>query len=151
MSVRTFRVTTRYSGRKRAVKVKVYDELSALRRAADAWTFRHGLEQPGHFGSAMGVCHAFDSVFVPDDGGEEIRGEAAALIRLWRGALGTGVVVHEVTHAASAIYQQDWEPDHGAVSDGMDNEEVLCYLVGDLTRRIVDRLYHYDMYSEKAS
>lgn len=147
-SVRAFRITTRYSGRKRAITVKVYDDLAAMRTAAHAFTTRAGYGQPGEFDTAAGVTHTFESVFIGADGEEEKRGAAAALIRLWRGHLGSSVICHEAAHAASAIYRQDWEREHGPVHRDMDNEEVHCYLIGDITRRIVDRLYHYDCYAD---
>jgi hypothetical protein len=143
----TFRVTTRHSGRKRAVTVKVYDTVEELRAAAEAFTRRRGAEQTGEFDRAWGVTHSFDSVMFNEQGEVERQGEAAALIRLWRQRLGTSVVTHEVCHAASGIYRSDCHDEHGPVHDDMDNEEIYCYLVGDLTARIVNRLYHYGMYA----
>lgn len=142
----TFRVTTRHSGRRRAVTVKVYDDLDAMRAAADAYAARNGTSPPGNFGDAHGITHAFQAMTIGAGGEITDRSESAALIRLWRRRLGTGVVTHEVAHAAAAIYEQDWLPEHGPVHDSLANEEVLCYLVGDLASRIVKRLYHYDMY-----
>lgn len=142
----TFRVTTRFSGRRRAVTVKVYDDLDAMRAAADAYATRNGTSPPGNFGDAHGITHAFQTMTIGPDGEVQSTAEAAALIRFWRQRLGTGVVTHEVAHAASAIYEQDWLPDHGPIHETMDNEEVYCYLIGDLASRIVKRLYHYGMY-----
>ncbi|SCD43869.1 hypothetical protein GA0115253_1004713 [Streptomyces sp. Termitarium-T10T-6] len=126
-----FRVSTRAAGPLRRVTVQVYEDLAELREAAT----RYVDAEPHHFAEALGVCHAYT------DGGT-----TAALIRLWRHRLGTSVVVHEVTHAAMGIYRTDWQPDHGHPNDDLDNEEVLAYLVGNLTSRIVDRLHHHGMY-----
>ncbi|MET9517402.1 hypothetical protein [Streptomyces sp. NPDC002994] len=114
--------------------VQVYEDLVELRSAAT----RHIAAEPGYFAEALGVCHAYTSP-----------GPTMALIRLWRQRLGTSVIVHEVTHAAMGIYRMDWLPEHGGPEDALENEEVLCYLVGDLTRRVVDRLHHYGMYKEQ--
>lgn len=145
--VRSFRVTTRHSGRRRAVTVKVYDDLEAMRAAADAYARRTGTSPPGQFGDAHGVTHAFQVMTIGPEGEVTNQSELAAIVRLWRQRLGTGVVTHEAAHAAAAIYEQDWLPEHGAMHDGIDNEEVYCYLLGDLASRIVKRLYHYGMYA----
>lgn len=141
-----FRVTTRHSGRRRAVTVKVYDELADMQAAAEAYARRTGTSPPGNFGDAHGVTHTFQVMTIGPDGAVEAQPEGAALIRLWRQRLGTGVVTHEVAHAAAAIYEQDWLPAHGPIHDNLANEETFCYLIGDLASRIVKRLYHYGMY-----
>lgn len=127
-----FRVSTRAAGALRLVAVQVYEDLAGLREAAT----RYVGADPEHFTEALGVCHAYAEP-----------GPTAALIRLWSQRLGTSVVVHEITHAAMGIYRQDWQPEHGAPHEDLENEEVLCYLIGDLTSRVVDRLHHYGMYS----
>jgi hypothetical protein len=128
--------------------VRVYDDAAALRIAAERYCAQWGTADPGEFREAHGVTHTVQVCYFDDAGEIERVGEAAALIRLHREAVGTSVVTHEVAHAASAIYRQDCQPDRGPVHDCMDNEEVFCYLVGDLTRRVVDRLYHYGYYGE---
>lgn len=146
-SWRQFQVSTRMSGRRRTVRVKVYDDLGQLRRDATSHDRRVGLDvQTGHFDEALAVAHTFET-FRFDADGDERPGEAAGLIRYWSKRLGTSVVVHEVVHVASGIYRQDWQPEHGPVHDGIDNEEALCHLVGDLTRRVVDRLYKLGYYA----
>lgn len=143
----TFRATTRHSGRRRTVVVKVYDDLAEMRAAAQAYADRTGTSAPGSFGDAHGVTHAYQSLSIGADGQVVSQSDTAALVRFWRQRLGTGVVTHEATHAAAAIYEQDWLPGNGSVHDSLANEEVLCYLVGDLASRIVKRLYHYGMYA----
>lgn len=129
------------------MSVKVYDSLADMRAAADAYAQRAGTSPPGNFDDAHGVTHAFQSMTIGPDGEVTAQSEAAALIRLWRQRLGTGVVTHEVAHAAAAIYEQDRLPERGSIHDSLVNEEVLCYLIGDLASRIVKRLYHYGMYT----
>ncbi|MFE2710607.1 hypothetical protein ACFXKI_01100 [Streptomyces mirabilis] len=127
--------------------MKVYDDLAGMRAAAESYAKRTGTSAPGDFGDAHGVTHAFQVMAIGSDGELQGSSEAAAIIRFWRQRLGTGVVTHEVAHAAAAIYEQDWLPGHGAIHDGIDNEEIYCYLIGDLASRIVKRLYHYGMYA----
>lgn len=126
-----FRVSTRAAGPKRQVTVQVYENVDVLRAAAAWYT---GTESH-HFSDSLGVCHAYTQP-----------GKTAALIRLWRQRLGTSVVVHGVTHAALGIYRTDWLPEHGTPEADLENEEVLCYLIGDLASRVVERLHHYGMY-----
>jgi hypothetical protein len=130
-----FRVTTRAAGSRRGLAVQVYEDLADLRDAAT----RYIGADPSHFAEALGVCHAYREP-----------GPTAALIRLWRHRLDTSVVVHEITHAAMGIYRMDWLPKYGAPEDDMENEETLCYLVGELTRGVVDRLHEYGMYKEQS-
>jgi hypothetical protein len=124
----------------------VYDELEAMRSAATRYAQRTGTSEPGAFGDAHGVTHTFQTLIVDPGGGVAAESEAVALIRLWRQRLGTGVVTHEVAHAATAIYEQDCLPSKGSIHDNISNEETFCYLVGDLASRIVSRLYFYGMY-----
>lgn len=127
-----FRVSTHASGTLRRVSVQVYEDVEELRAAAT----RYIGAEPLYFAESLGVCHAYREA-----------GTTAALIRLWRQRLGTSIIVHEVTHAAMGIYRMDWLPEHGDLEADLENEEALCYLVGNLTARIVDRLHHYGMYA----
>lgn len=142
-----FQVSTRQSGRRRVVRVKVYDDLERLRRDANRYdssvsiTIAPTGRYTGTWASdALAVAH---SRAEPDS-------PYAGMIRLWRGRLGTSVVVHEVAHIASGLYRLDHEGEHGPVHANIDNEEVLCYLIGDLTALIVDKLYDYGCYAPAA-
>src|SRR5690606_15381779 len=145
---RSFMVSTRHSGRRRFVRVTVYDEVEDMRVAASLDTKRTGTYREGHFDDAHGVTHSFRGIRIDSSGRGVGRGPTAANIRLHRRALGTSVVTHEVCHAAITIYEQDCEREQGSIHDEMDAEEVLCYLVGDLAARIVSRLYVYGYYDE---
>lgn len=141
-----FRVSTRSSGRRRFVRVSVYDTVEELRAAAHRYTQSVGTYEEGEFSHAYGVTHSFSRFHVMPDGSIGWSGPSASHIRLWRGALGSSVVTHEAAHAAMGIYGQDCLEKDGPVHDSMDNEEIFCYLLGDLSRAIVDRLYHYELY-----
>jgi hypothetical protein len=143
----TFRVSTRISGRRRTVTVTVYDDVDQLRAAGRAYVRRHRTNQDDHFARALGITHTSETISFDGEGAPRRRGTAAGIVRLARPHLGTSVVVHEAVHAACGIYRQDHQAGHGHAEDDMDNEEVLAHLVGDLTRRIVDRLYHYGAYA----
>lgn len=150
---RTFRVSTRRSGRRRFVRVTVYEDIAEMRRAAEHYDRDLGIDRTGEFDGAVGITHTYDRFFF-DGSGEMDTGHrtpGAALIRLWTGRLGTSVIAHESAHAASGIYQQDCLEKYGSVHDDMENEEILCYLIGDLSARIAGRLYHYGYYAKGAS
>lgn len=148
---RRFKVSTRHSGIRRFVTVTVYDEIDDLRREADRYTVWTGTYREGQFEEALGVTQSFESIVFGDDGEPLRRGAAGVHIRLWRQRLGTSIVTHEVCHAAAAIYAQDCLKLHGSVHSHTGAEEIFCYLVGDLSARIVDRLYFYGYYAEQES
>jgi hypothetical protein len=144
-----FRVSTRKSGARRFVRVSVYDNPEELRRAADRYTKRVGVYAAGEFKEAHGVTHSFERLLVTSEGElESPENSTAAHIRLHKDALATVVVTHEVAHAALAIYNQDVLRRDGPVHQDMENEEIICYLIGDLSARVVDRLYRYGLYEE---
>lgn len=120
-------MSTRRSGRKSTVQVRVYDDLSRLRRDAQTWG-------GGNVERAVGVAQ--DRRVISDGGEREF-----FYIRLWRGALGVGVITHEITHIAARIYYNHVAPEHGHPDADIDNEETLCHLVGDLAAKIVSKLY----------
>lgn len=124
------------------MRVIVYDDLDDLRDAAQRFTD----QAPGYFADAFGVTQSYRPWL--EDPPDSTDGPAAGIVRYWRGALGTSVLVHEVTHIACAIYRRDHRPEHGTVDEGMDNEEILAYLVGNLSRSIVNQLYKRGYYEE---
>lgn len=147
----TFRVSVGHSGRRRFVRVSVYETAEELRAAADRYNKRIGAYTPGEFDHAHGVTHSFWSVLIDGDGKEVRTGPSAAHIRLYRGALGMAVVTHEVAHAALAIYRQDCFGEQGSVHGDMEQEEVACYLIGELAARVVSGLYRYGFYEDVKS
>ena len=131
-----FQISTRNSGRLRVVQVCIYDTPQELRAAGDRYS--HRVEGPGHEkvgNDVHGLAQAVDREYY--DGKRWRKMPDAGFIRLWKGALRTGIITHECTHMAWAIYQQDVQR---TIPD-MKREETLCYLVGDLSARLVNRLY----------
>lgn len=144
---KTFRVSTRHSGSRRYVRVSVYSDAPSMRLAALRHSKREGWIRDDEYDRAHGVTHIHDVRFYGPRG-EETRSPLAAHIRVYDGALGTGVVTHEIAHAAMAIFNQDCLED-GAVHEGMEREEILCYLIGDLASRIVNKIYEFGFYGKE--
>jgi hypothetical protein len=136
-----FQISTRWTGRIRSIRVYVHDTAKELQEAGDRYNRRIGSESD--IGHAVGLCQAHyrekligkDWVKLPD----------AGVIRLSQGALTTGVITHEAAHMASNIYDQDWREEHGDPWDDIENEEILAYLVGDLTSKLVNGLYRHHL------
>lgn len=147
MYVKSFKVSTRHSGERRFVRVSVYPDAGSMRKAALRHSQRQGYIREDEYSAAHGVTHSIDVLHIGADGSER-RSPTAAHIRVYDGALGTGVLTHEVTHAALAIYGQDCLKGQGPVHEDMPQEEILCYLVGDLTARIVNKLYAFGYYGK---
>lgn len=129
-----FQVSTRRSGRKATVQVRVYDDLDRLRREARAWSGGDDL------GDAVGVAQH-----------REVIGTDGAVreyfyIRYFTGALGIGVVSHEAAHIAARIHGCHLWPRRRHPGEGIAHEEILCHLVGELTSKIVAKLYAYHLY-----
>lgn len=131
-----FQISTRNSGRKRTVQVCVYDTVDELREAGRAHSKQITPDITEGFDNAYGLCQSHDRIKVYESGAIR-RMPDAGFIRLWKGALRTGIITHECTHMAVAIYKQDVAK---TIPD-MDREEKLCYLVGDLSARLVNKLY----------
>lgn len=137
-----FQISTRNSGRKRTIQVCIYDTVKELREAADKHNKRIGNTETG-LDKAHGLCQSLERVFVYDSGRIR-RTPTAGFIRLYKPALKTGIIAHEATHMAVAIYKQDVQK---TIPD-MDREETLCYLVGDITSQIVRGIYKYNLLQE---
>jgi len=134
---RLIRLSTRATGERVWVRVWVYDDLAELRDDAARFSPRED------FSDALGVCQTY---FVMGEDGPEHDPTAPLVIRLWRGALSTRVVAHEVSHAAAELYGRTLDRSTPAVGHLHAANETLAYLHGDLTSRLVDRLYALGYY-----
>jgi hypothetical protein len=133
VSKRLIRLSSRALGDPCHVRVYVYDDLEHMRRDAVAFT---GDQENA---DAMAVTHRWH-----DEQGRT----SLITMRLWRGCLGTEVVTHEMSHASTALYG-------ATLPDKVDRDEVFthynepfAYLHGELTRRLVDRLYALGYYDQ---
>lgn len=136
-----FQISTRWTERKRTIQVYVHDTPEDLRLAGNAYNKAIGAE--GNLEHAVGLCQSHYSEKLKN--GEWVLTEAAGVIRLTRENLKTGVISHEAAHMAVNIYDQDWRQEHGDPYDDIDNQEILAYLVGDITSKIVNKLYEKNL------
>lgn len=127
---RLITISSRALGERVHVSVYVYDTLAEMRRAGERYN-----------GNELSDALAVTQARTDDDGRA-----GSVLVRLARGYLGTQVVVHEIHHAATALYG-------ASVDDKIERGEHLnhynepfAHLQSDLTARLVDRLYQLGYY-----
>lgn len=80
------------------------------------------------------------TVHVDDDGRLDVPAAPYAGVMRLLPEHGVATLAHECTHAALALYQRQHATDVGMTTGGMDDEEVLCYAVGDLVGAITVEL-----------
>lgn len=138
--MKQFQISTGHT-RYRTVKVCVYDTAERMRKAAIRYSKSIGDAPKIGWDNTHGVCQSFERTGETENG-RILRFPEAGFIRLYRDGLTTGIIAHECTHMAWSIYQQDVQK---TIPD-IDREEILCYLVGDLTSRLVNKLYKYNLF-----
>jgi hypothetical protein len=133
--------TTRHDewdGSRRYVHIAVHNTDDDLRRAAAA--YRPGAD----WTDTAGCFHPADLRLRYDaDGNAEDVSDPhyAGLMRLSREHLTTEVVIHETVHAAATIYRMDVCTMIRLENGCGEREETLAYIVGDLSRAIVNALH----------
>jgi len=137
MTVVKFQIATRRSGEYRTISVIVYDDLGQMRRDATRWGKLYSANPNGYFDQALGVAHRWNGT----------KRTSAGIIRLWRGALGAGLIAHEVTHLAIGIYQHDCNKDLFEI----ENEEILCHLIGELNAKLCAALWKRKFYEKEGN
>lgn len=143
MASRLIRVSSRATGERRHVRVYIYDTIEEMDTAAHRF---NGAETDGH---TRGWTQAFTVHTIHPDGTMTEK-QSVLVVRLQKDHLGTQVVVHEINHAATAIYGSTLDDDVKAVDVLHNANETLAHLQSDLTRALVDRLYELGYY-DKAS
>lgn len=139
----SFQVSTKRGGRLRTLQVRVYENVKEMRKAGKAYLELTGMG--GDVTDSVGLAQTFELVrYKPND--EEEKRPAVGYIRLSKSHVGSGVIVHEVAHVANAIYRQDVEPQRGPSTETIENEEIFCHIIGDLTSRIINKLYDHGVY-----
>lgn len=132
MTARLIRVSSTATGVRREVRVYLYDDLAQMRTAG-------GRFNGGDFADCEGMTQVVNSLRVDYDGREHRR-VASVIVRLSRTHLQTEVIVHELNHAAVAIYGDSLRGDERA-RDVLDHcNETLAYLQSDLTAAVLARL-----------
>ncbi|MGE3463908.1 MAG: hypothetical protein AB7I04_18520 [Pseudomonadales bacterium] len=126
------------TGYRRVVSVVVYDTVEELQVAAA----RYRREEPGFFAQAQAVTQPRVHLSIAADGSER-RYDGCGVVRLVKGQ-GAGILAHEMTHMALAIYRDDM----GRASlRNMKNEETLCHIVSDLVIAANRKLWELGVYS----
>ncbi len=141
MSARLIEVSSRATGERRRVRVYVYDTVDELRSAGERFNGEYCAD-------AIGMCQLMESGLVDRDGRRSHARSTTVIVRLCRGHLGTSVVVHEMNHAAVAIYGSNLRGNELAIDLLNHHNETLAHLQSDLTRSLVDRLYALGYYDE---
>lgn len=139
-----FQISTRHTGTKRRIKVMVYDNVQQLKRATRKRDGFYGFVQTPAWYEQMAATTNFieisdvdvDEVADPPDDSFK----PYITVRLSRDKLHqypTEIVTHESTHAAIFLFNCDVKKTLKRV----ENQEILCYLVGEISRKIVNKLY----------
>lgn len=129
---RLIRLSSRALDEPCRVRVYVYDDLDHMRRDAIAF---NGDESNS---DAMAVTQSWT-----DEHGRT----SLITMRLWRGCIGTEVVTHEMNHASTALYGATLPDKVDRVEVFNHYNEPFAFLHGELTRKLVDRLYVLGYYA----
>jgi hypothetical protein len=144
-----FQISTKHTGEYRRIKVMVYDTIAQLKRATRKRDGFYGwVQDPQWYDQMAATTNAHSLVKVGDDPKNPDEPSIPYItIRLSRDKLRqypTEIVAHESTHAALYLYkhdcQDDVEGDQILLHD-LEKEETLCYLVGEISRKVVNKLY----------
>lgn len=119
-----------------AVRVKVHDNVAALRSASTKYVRRDDPKADPNFSDTLGICHRFHKMSTP----------LCAIVRLAPPHIGAGIVAHELTHAAVWI----WEIEHKfskKIPLTCENDEWFAWILGDLVRHTTVKLHEKGVYS----
>jgi hypothetical protein len=84
----------------------------------------------------LGICHRFETIDEP----------LCAIVRLAPPNIGAGIVSHEMAHAAVWIHELEGQSDTSLNSD---NDERFCWILGELVRHTVTKLYEHGVYRSR--
>ena len=123
-----------------AVRVVVHESTRALRSAITQYDKLNAPRKKGKRlptaaeEGILGVCHRFHWDGDP----------VCALVRLAPPHIGSGIVSHELTHAAVWL----WEIEHKFedVPITCQNDEWFAWVLGELVSKTVDKLYEHKLY-----
>jgi hypothetical protein len=121
-----------------SVRVKVHDNVAALRSAASRHSNRFGTHRKGDpdYSDVLGICHRFHNANEP----------VCALVRLAPPHVGAGMVAHEMGHAAVWM----WEIQNKfKVPLLCNDDEWFCWVLGELVRHTTTKLYEHGIYLEE--
>lgn len=130
-----FTITIHDARKPLAVRVKIHDNVAALRGASTKHAKTWQGKKDADFSDTLGICHRFH---LKDD-------PLCAIVRLAPPDIGIGIVSHELTHAAVWLWEIHNKFDRKAAL-ACDNDEWFCWVLGDLIRRTVNKLYEKGVY-----
>jgi hypothetical protein len=144
-----FQISTKHTGQYRRIKVFVYDTVAELKRAARKRDGFYGWPQESRWYDQMAATtqsHIIDQV---DDVGEVTSSKPYVTMRLAKDELHrypTEIITHESAHAALFLYRHDLPHDvpgheNEIILENLEAEETLCYLVGEISRKVVNKLH----------
>lgn len=146
-----FQVSTRHTGQLRRIKVMVYDTVEQLKRACRKRDGFFGVVQETNWYEQMAATtNGISLVRVGADASDPDEPSVPYVtMRLSRDKLHdypTEIITHESTHAALYLFKHDVPHDVAGHEDeiilpDLDHEEQLCYLVGEISRKVVNKLY----------
>lgn len=127
-----------------AVQVKVHENARALRSATTQYTRDKQTKAMNRVWPTaaeeqlLGVCHRFH---MSDT-------SLCAIVRLAPPDIGIGIVSHELAHAAVHIHEIQHKFEEGVVCE---NDEFFCWVLGELVRQTVNKLYEKGIWTEKST
>jgi hypothetical protein len=134
--------------------VRIYPNVKELREAAVKHSKKTGENSP-LFKDTYGVCHTYERIKIKPDGAEEMINEIGT-IRLSNPNCRTGIVAHEVVHAAMHLYRLLYGVEHeyeGSTHNAdfgngcNEDEENFAYIYGELFHDMTKKLYKFDVWS----
>lgn len=125
---------TIHGEQERTVRVIVHNTTRALRAAATRMDRIYGLDTSDN-SNTLGICHRFERRYSPDD-------SLCAVVRVAPPHVGIGVLAHELAHAAVWINQLN----QGEVPLTDENDEPFCWVLGELIRQSVLKMYEHGVW-----
>lgn len=116
----------------RSVRVIVHKSTRALRSAATRYDRAHDHPDMDHV-ATLGLCHRFNMHKDP----------LCAIVRLAPPHIGVGIVSHEMAHAAVWIHELN---NQFKVPLDNSNDELFCWILGELVRQTVNKMYEHKIY-----
>lgn len=140
-----FQVSTRHTGPKRRIKTFIYPSIEGLSRATRKRDGFYGMvqDEEGYYTRMSAITQYIDAAHIPgDQEPDDADFKPFITMRFARDRLlerPTEIIAHESTHAALFILRHD-QPE-AALFDDIEAQEKLCYLTGDITRKVVNKMY----------
>lgn len=118
-----------------AVRVKIHDNVTALRMAATKHDKARRRDEEGH-SETLGICHRIHMANDP----------VCAIVRLAPPHVGAGMVAHEMGHAAVWLWAIHNKFSATKAPLVCSNDEWFCWVLGELVRRTTDKLHEKGVY-----